>query len=376
MLNQVHFENYKALRNVTVDLERLTVFVGPNGSGKTSILEAVFDFAQLGVRNKREVFSKDHPFSGCYRTGASEPMRLKGASPSRNRSFDISPSDFDDGKPPGRKVPQDRPTLSELAEGMRPGDRLESNPEERELARGTVFLRLDVARVSAPSYSDLPVPTVGDDGAGTASALAFLKLNHEDHFRELLDELRRIVPAVRDIRFSRAPIRRPEIQLVGVGDKQVPVELSREVWGETLIFDTNSGHGIPAQFMSEGTLLATGILTVIATMGSGGLVLLDDIDRALHPKAQVELVAVLRSLLDQRPDFQLLATSHSPYLLDSFKPEEVRITVLNDEGDVVVAPLTSHPDFERWKDIMTAGEFWTSVGESWVASRVAGEPQP
>ena len=41
MINQVRIQNFKCLRDVTVDLERFTVFVGANGSGKTSVLQAL-----------------------------------------------------------------------------------------------------------------------------------------------------------------------------------------------------------------------------------------------------------------------------------------------------------------------------------------------
>ncbi|MBK9370743.1 MAG: AAA family ATPase [Deltaproteobacteria bacterium] len=41
MLNQVHFENIKSLADVTIDLERLTVLVGPNGCGKSTVLDQV-----------------------------------------------------------------------------------------------------------------------------------------------------------------------------------------------------------------------------------------------------------------------------------------------------------------------------------------------
>src|SRR3954469_19371132 len=41
MINKVSIRNFKCLREVQIDLERLTVFVGPNASGKSSILQAL-----------------------------------------------------------------------------------------------------------------------------------------------------------------------------------------------------------------------------------------------------------------------------------------------------------------------------------------------
>ena len=41
MIQQVTVKNFKCLRDLTVNLERFTVFVGANGSGKTSVLQAL-----------------------------------------------------------------------------------------------------------------------------------------------------------------------------------------------------------------------------------------------------------------------------------------------------------------------------------------------
>jgi len=41
MISEVSIKNFKSLRDVHVKLERFTVFVGPNASGKTSVLQAI-----------------------------------------------------------------------------------------------------------------------------------------------------------------------------------------------------------------------------------------------------------------------------------------------------------------------------------------------
>ncbi len=42
MIRQLKFQGFKALQDVTVNLERLTVLVGANGSGKTTVLEGAW----------------------------------------------------------------------------------------------------------------------------------------------------------------------------------------------------------------------------------------------------------------------------------------------------------------------------------------------
>ncbi len=41
MLRQIHIENYKSIETLSLELGRITVLIGENGSGKTNILEAI-----------------------------------------------------------------------------------------------------------------------------------------------------------------------------------------------------------------------------------------------------------------------------------------------------------------------------------------------
>src|SRR4051794_38247852 len=50
MIHRAKFQNFKALRDVEVTFDsRLTVLVGPNGSGKTSILQGIHFLTQLAA---------------------------------------------------------------------------------------------------------------------------------------------------------------------------------------------------------------------------------------------------------------------------------------------------------------------------------------
>jgi signal transduction histidine kinase len=68
--------------------------------------------------------------------------------------------------------------------------------------------------------------------------------------------------------------------------------------------------------------------------------------------------------LKQDPELQIVATSHSPYLLDQLQPEEVRLTTIREDGSSVCGSLVDHPEFERWKDEMAPGEMWIQADTS------------
>ena len=49
MIAAVHFRNFKALRSAAVKLEPFNLFIGPNGSGKTSLIQAMLQLRSLSA---------------------------------------------------------------------------------------------------------------------------------------------------------------------------------------------------------------------------------------------------------------------------------------------------------------------------------------
>jgi predicted ATPase len=141
------------------------------------------------------------------------------------------------------------------------------------------------------------------------------------------------------------------------------------------VLDLKGAPDIPAPLASEGTLLVIGLLTALWTEPRPRLLLLDDIDKALHPRAQFELVAQLRKVLEMDPELQIIATSHSPYLLDHFDAQDVLVTAVRPDGSTACARLTDHPDFERWKSTTRPGELWSFLGEDWITQRASAKPK-
>ena len=78
------------------------------------------------------------------------------------------------------------------------------------------------------------------------------------------------------------------------------------------------------------------------------------------------MVQQIRKLLDRFPTLQIVTTTHQPYLTDQFAYDEVYLTERLEDGSALCAPLSRHPDLDRWRDQMAPGEFWSSFGESWI----------
>jgi len=354
---------------VTVNLERFTVFVGANGSGKTSVLQALdllcraFRAEQLGqpgfqrqpdeldleYRSNRSYGTAEEVELSCvsgdiryrYRTGA-QPQQHgqkwagEGAAFATQLAAMVSTPEIIQ-KWAGEGAAFATEGNSPVWKQWQPQHGMLPNP---------VWLRLEAPLLRQHQgpphgFSHGPDPRLMDvNGSGMHTALASMALEDPDEWRKLQDDLRRIVPSVLRLRHT------PQSEL---------------------LFDTINGKGLKAIQVSEGTLLTLGLLAAIHGVNEPGVLLLDDLDRALHPKAQRELIDLLRGVQATNPDIQIVGSTHSPYLLDGMKPNEVLVTSLREDGSTACEPLTRHPKFEKWKEEFHPGEMWSFFGEQWVA---------
>lgn len=326
MIERVTIRNFKSLRDVSVGLERFTVFVGPNASGKTSVLQALdllcqafqepefhLSLVQSQSRGAREPVELTAESCGrCYRYTAADKVSVR---------MELKAPDSADWQLWRHGVAAPPLPVS-------------------------VLLRPEVSKLVAPGVAS-PDPTVmNPDGTGMHFALASMALNDPDSWQALQANLRDIIPTIRRLRHSK-----------GVPGQQT-----------ALLFDTTGADDLPASQVSEGTLLVLGLLTALYGPNRPGLVLLDDLDRGLHPLAQRDLITLLGKLLEANPDLQIAASTHSPYLLNWVEAKQVRMTYLQ-EGATVCAPLEDHPKYEKWKDEMSPGELWSLFGEDWLGKK-------
>jgi predicted ATPase len=244
----------------------------------------------------------------------------------------------------------------------------------RQMARPMTFLRLDEARLAEPHYSEITPPRIERDGKGLASVLAYMSLNAPDVFDDFQSHMRELIPRLDRIRFDKAEVRQQVSEEIQI-DPNTKIEKisTRRYQGDKLLFDFVGAKDVAAHAVSEGTLVLLGILAVLLGPVRPKVLLLDDIERGLHPAAQHKLLDTLKALMLRFSDLQILATAHSPYLLDRLPPEQVRIMSIDEQGHSICGRLSDHPQFERWKDEMAAGEMWSLFGERWLAEGAAAK---
>lgn len=374
MIETVTFRNFKALREADVKLSRCSLIIGPNASGKTSVLEGVHYLSQLGRRPASEVFQGVRAASRLRSAGSDGAVILKSVGTESSITVEM------------REVAGtwshditlfDGPTHIAL-----PSPALYENFAGTEFARrirSCVLLRLDPNKMADAAWSDEKTPRVEFDGTNLAAALADLATGDPDRFSEVRERMRSIIPNLRNIKLPREAFHRVDYEPVqgrlfwDMGGQ--PLELvsfpvfrsqSTKYVGHAIELEYEGGVRISGREASEGTLLTLGLLTVLISPNRPRLILIDELERGLHPRALGDVVKHIREIQSTYPDLQVVATTHSPYLVDHFEPNELIITSLRDDGTAAVACLSDHPDIQMWKEEMRPGEFWSAVGEEWV----------
>jgi predicted ATPase len=367
MIEQVELHNFKSHRSTKLNFDnsRLHALVGQNSSGKTSVLQALYYFSRLITSSIENVFKGQHSAEFVTTIGQADMSVFVSGSWGKNKpkkwiaTYQI-PRDFFLFDPDLSWSINDK---KEIREGE------ESSLKEAEypvyLSLTSVHLKLTATNLSKADYSEEIIPKVKFNGSGLAPTLDYLRGEVPDKFQSLQEMLQRIVPGVQKVGVRRAKVKIDRQRLIEVDGKSISYEENQEVAGQEIVLDMNTGNRIPAHAISEGTMVTLGLLTVLMSPDRPKLVLLDDIEQGLHPNAQRELVNVLKDIIQDNQDLQIIFSTHSPYIVDELAPSQVHV-LSNSNGFTHSKRLDEHPDVEWAKQTLTTGEFWDAEGENWV----------
>lgn len=354
MLTRFEAKGFKLLRDVSVALTPLTVLVGGNGSGKTTLLDGiewVLEQAALGVwppadplggRVFDEVLTRPDAESLSIRLWHEQHGALALELP----------------RPTSGEPAAAREALAEL-------DRRTARPVLNALPR-VLRTSFDSRRLAEPSRAAAGRPKIEADGYGLPTVLQVLAGRRDGVIEEVEADLARVVPTFRRIRTESIEVSWTERETVKFDEETIRRTVHRRGGGFALALEFDKIGWVPAAHVSEGTLLVLGLIALLRA-DAPGLLLIDDIERGLHPSAQHTVMHLLRDAIERSDDLQVIAATHSPYLVDACQPAEVRVFGLRGDGMTSVKSLTEHPEAEKWTALIETGEFWSTFGEEWVS---------
>ncbi|WRH67250.1 MAG: AAA family ATPase [Planktothrix sp. GU0601_MAG3] len=375
MLERVKLHNFKSHRStqLSFDDSRLHALVGQNSSGKTSVLQALHYLSRLAsydYSSFANIFKYERSPEFLITTGQNN-MSVIGSGfwgYHNPRNWEASYQWKQGVNPPW--FPKASWKVDQNQGNVKGWDSSLSNAKDPipQVLRYSVHLKLVATNLAKAAYSDAIMPRVEFDGSGLAPTLDYLRNEAPDQFQSLQEMLKRIVPGVREVGVRRAKVKVNRQRLIEVDGKSISYEESQEMAGQEVVLDMNTGERIPAHAISEGTTLTLGLLTVLMSPKQPNLVLLDDIEQGLHPKAQRELMTVFKEIIQANNNLQIIFSTHSPYIVDELTPSQVHILSNTNSGFTCCKRLDEHPDVEWAKKTLTTGEFWDAEGEDWVVT--------
>jgi len=381
MIKQFSVKNYKALESVSIPLTPIHVVIGQNESGKTSLLEAIHAFcsstqgplvdAFQGMWTGRELvhFRADKPVvEMCasvpgireallrYELGVEFPTLSDHYCRVAHERIAIGDGKLQEAPSVGSVI-----TLAEVCRHQIPAHLQDSLMASNlrlvsEQVGASSFYRLDARMMAIPAALE---PSrrfrMERDGFGLPTLLDDISGYDPERFIALKNEFCEYFPEFRTIHLQTEQAATRTHQALGLYQSGVAP-------GKGIYFETRAGATVRAQQASDGAILFLGFLSLFYLPTPPKLLLIEEPETGVYPKRLNQIIDILRKMVgspfnEKLP--QIVFTTHSPYVLTTFKPEEVTF-MSKHNGSVVARPLRDAPHIdERLGD----GEFY--LGELW-----------
>jgi ABC-type molybdenum transport system ATPase subunit/photorepair protein PhrA len=359
MMTRFRVRNYKCLKDVDIPLTPIHVLIGQNDSGKTSLLEAMFALYTIDE-------SSDAAFPGNW-TGrelvnlaASEPRIELGASARDAKGeFDyrivlqfqgqgagVATIARSDGNKEGN-ITEDiwrriRATLSQV-------EIFRFNPEHMALP-SSIHLGNGQSRQFRLDRDGFGLPTLLDE---------ILSFDFEA-FGRLRDTFRGYFPHFTNIRLEKT-----DRAFNRHTQKPGPDTFSNAPGKEIHLVTSNGA--IRLGQASDGVILFLGFLALCHVPRPPRLLLIEEPENGIYPKRLGEVVRLLKHFVSENPQTapQIVLTTHSPYLLSEFTPEEITFMCRQLDGSARARPLRDAPRIKErlGEDFEYLGELWYNYDE-------------
>jgi predicted ATPase len=214
----------------------------------------------------------------------------------------------------------------------------------REVFKSSRVFSFDAEAIAMPVQLE-PNVELESNGANLAGVLDNLRDSEPERFMSLNEELGRWLPEFDQILFQTTSPGKREFSL--------RTRFNR--------------HPIKANDLSHGTLFALAFLTLAYLPKPPSIVCFEEPERGIHPRLLREIRDGMYRLCypedygERRSPVQVIATTHSPYMLDLYKehPEEVVIAQKDSHG-TRFERLSDKPDYDEFLQGAPLGEVWFS----------------
>lgn len=394
ILNKITITGFKSILKQELELGQLNVFIGTNGAGKSNLLEAIamlsasieggIDYDRLARRGARlssyDVFRSAFKNKKRRKTFSMEAeiddllYKMEVYSVDKFHYHSESLIDSDGVKLCGRSnkgfkmmgntvpsKPESEKSIIPIFRSFEGDHRALSKLEDFAIfAPSTPILR----GISPDNSNKAPL---GLYGGRLAEALKEI-LEEKDRAHDV-QRFFQLIDWFKSVGFKSTA----NSSLVSEH-----VSLSRRIISYTDKYMTTNFNDLYAYDVSEGALYILFVLVLLSHSKSPDFFALDNVDNALNPGLVSNLIKHVSNILEEKPDKQILLTTHNPTTLDAIDlfNEKHRLFVVSrdpQDGQTIVDRI-SPPDGmtkEGWEE-----EYYgMKLSEIWLSGAIGGLAQ-
>lgn len=377
MLQKVSIQNFKSLKDVTLELQKVNLLIGPNNSGKSNFLKALERYSILfkdiggaGQLLKLDDYFAKLPFQeisfsfSIYDYKLLPIHHIAQFQYSDNRS-QLLKRDF--------YIANEQNDLSD-DEGEKDKIVREINKKST-LCYSNFFHNLTIYKPDPNSFQK-PYPILPNQlliNYNASNLVAFfdaLRDEYPENYKAIENDLHKCIPELSGLRFENVEINKHDNLFKIYGDK---------TFKRLGLYDKNNKLTYWADELSEGTLYFLALLCIVHQPNPPKLLLLEEPEKGIHPRRIHEVMKFIFQLAEDK-DIQVIMTSHNEHVLSEFAiiPEAVFIFDKDEEGATQVKNLKRdiiEPDTKKAEEFgIEPIDFTDNIGENWFMGLMGGVP--
>lgn len=379
MIKTIEVKNFKAIERGKVKLTPLTAFIGYNGVGKSSMLEALEMFRAIITEGLDAAVKPWREFEHIYYKGKKSRRKfMKDGIESQFAPMEFS---FTIGKTEGFAVAKSHFTCSvgqELSskgnlfyineyykdnqyEVFRDADNnrivdfnsgeteakkrkfksydlsvLSDVPDLRRFVESWQFLSMNTFLMGEPNAQKKTSGAIQlqKDGRNIAEYILSIRDKDSNVFQGILETLQSVLPYASDLQ------------------PQITQELEKRVYLQL----TEQDFKLPGWVLSTGTLKILALLAVFRHPDPSPLIVIEELENGLDPRTINLVVNEIRSFINST-NSQVIVTTHSPYLLDLLHLSQI-VFVERENDRVAFKRPYDDKELKKWSKDYTPGELY------------------
>jgi len=363
-LQKLHVQNYCSLSDISITSKNLNVFFGPNGSGKTSFLDAILFIRDCAVNGVDQASSNRSHGIGILWDGADEGSNISikfetemlyykvsfGFSSGRIETFvgENLYSKKDNIRIIDRKIGSNK-VFFHSSENNKKNKITLKEPEKLAL---TMYVN-SIEGSEVANNIDKILQNIRFYSARAMDIHVLKKYGSESNYHtELRAQCENLWSVLRNIHDSRriderynCIIKYMQESFPSFKDLYIQQTGPNTVYGSFV--EKNLRHPINASGVSDGHIQMLILLTALFSEDNDiyHLILFDEPEISLHPYA-LSIFAKAVKYATETLNRQVYIATHSPVLLSQFEPDDIFSTEKKDSGETVMTRVSDIKDIK------------------------------